>query len=192
MLFTSILITITISLLLYIILYSQINKIKKEYVKKDLTEEMKDIITAFTEEADKNITILENLVKQADDRIKKIKKYSVKSYDQNRKSIELNNDINEKILNEEAGYQNNKKNNDKENIKNNMDRNNNEKSKIIDNSKKIEDSEDLPKLNLGWEEKAYRMYENGFNIEEISNKLQKSIAEINFALKYIKLKKRLK
>lgn len=204
MLFTSILITLSLSLLLYIILYSQINKIKKEYVKKDLTEEMKDIITVFTEEADKSITILENLINEADKKAKELKRLSKKMPEKiTGKSEDKNNLKNQSYKNINNNSEENSDNEDINSIKNNVNNlknnikvDNNGKQNLIDNIKELNDNH-VNKIvsfspDTSWEELAYRLFENGFNVEEISLKLKKSVAEINFALKYIKLKKRLK
>ncbi|HQJ40098.1 MAG TPA: hypothetical protein PK449_00920, partial [Exilispira sp.] len=69
---TIILLTISVCLIFYFILNDKINKVKKEYVKNDLVSEMKDIISAFNEEADRNISILEDKIKQIDTKIKKL------------------------------------------------------------------------------------------------------------------------
>ena len=165
----------------------------------------------FTEEADKNITILEDLIKEADKKIKTLKKLKkelnsdkfIKSdkikkiTDDDKNNIKINNgakNIKDNInVVEEIKRDKNDKSIDSKYL-NDIDKilpniQNNVKTNSIDN-KNI--NEDFDLKNLSWEEKAFRMFENGFKPDEISIKLGKSIGEINFALKYIKLKKRLK
>jgi len=71
---TIIILSILICLVTYFILNEKINKIKKEYIKSDLISEMKEIITFFNQEADRNISLLEEKIKQIDNKIKKFER----------------------------------------------------------------------------------------------------------------------
>jgi len=71
---TVIIIAILICLIFYFVLNDKINKIKKEYVKSDLISEMQEIITYFNQEAERNITLLEDKIKEIDTKIKKFEK----------------------------------------------------------------------------------------------------------------------
>ncbi len=169
---TIIFLTILICLFTYFILNEKINKIKKEYVKNDLISEMKDIITYFNEEADRNITLLEEKIKIIDNKIKKLEK--------------LKKILNEKDLKNQSILE------DTENIVDN--------DQIIDREKeKVGNLNTLESNNIAkkaifenWQEQAYRLYTNGFNYEEIAEKLSKNVGEIQFAISYIDMKKRIK
>jgi DNA repair exonuclease SbcCD ATPase subunit len=152
MTFTIILLTISICLIFYFILNDKISKVKKEYVKNDLVSEMKDIISAFNEEADRNISILEDKIKQIDTKIKKLEKI--------KKSLEHYNlnEINIKDLEEEKE----------------------------ENKEKVDE-----KLDLNWQETAYKMFSNGFSVDEIAQKLGKLSGEVQFAISYYEMIKRI-
>jgi Tfp pilus assembly protein PilE len=71
---TIIIVAILICLVFYFILNDKINKIKKEYVKSDLISEMQEIITYFNQEAERNISLLEDKIKEIDTKTKKLEK----------------------------------------------------------------------------------------------------------------------
>jgi len=140
----------------YIIINNQISKIKKEYIKSDLIDEMKDLISVFTEEINNNIIIMEELISEADKRIKL-----------------LNN--NENMTSD---------------IKNITDTEINEKSYNIDNKSEIEEK-DID-YTFDWQEMAVNLFENGYSIDKISEKLSKSVQEIRFVIEFSRMKNELK
>lgn len=143
---TLITLSILICLVFYFILNDKINKIKKEYIKSDIISEIKEIVTYFNQEADRNINLLEEKIKEIDNKIKK--------YEKLKKSLE------EKYLIET-----------------------NKKSK-----KKIEPQPETGIMDKSWQQKAWTMFENGFTHEEIAEKLNKNVGEVQFAISYFDLK----
>jgi len=191
---TIIILSILICLVTYFILNEKINKIKKEYIKSDLISEMKEIITFFNQEADRNISLLEEKIKQIDNKIKKFERLNKsiiekKSKNQNTLEDSENISTSEKKLIKERLNDLNRINQDdfilQDSIRNSLDDDIDKKS-INKNNKKIDKSEKI------WQEKAYGMFSNGFSYEEIANKLNKNIGEIQFAISYIDMKKRIK
>lgn len=71
---TVLILAILVCTIFYFILNDKINKIKKEYVKSDLISEMREIIAHFNEEADRNINLLEEKIKEIDLKIKRLEK----------------------------------------------------------------------------------------------------------------------
>lgn len=147
---TAIIVSILICALFYLILNDKINKIKKEYIKTDLVSEMQEIITYFNEEADRNIGILEEKIKEIDSKIKKLEKLK-------------------KSLEEKHFIETNSK------VKNESRKNTTENAK--DNS---------------WQNQAYGMFSNGISADEIAEKLGKNVGEVQFAISYFDMKKRIK
>ncbi|HPC38479.1 MAG TPA: hypothetical protein PLF21_04120 [Exilispira sp.] len=143
---TLITLSLLICLVFYFILNDKINKIKKEYIKSDIISEIKEIVTYFNQEADRNINLLEEKIKEIDNKIKK--------YEKLKKSLE------EKYLIET-----------------------NKKSK-----KKIEPQPETGIMDKSWQQKAWTMFENGFTQEEIAEKLNKNMGEVQFAISYFDLK----
>ncbi|HQJ40567.1 MAG TPA: hypothetical protein PK449_03320, partial [Exilispira sp.] len=103
-------------------------------------------------EADRNISILEDKIKQIDTKIKKLEKI--------KKSLEHYNlnEINIKDLEEEKE----------------------------ENKEKVDE-----KLDLNWQETAYKMFSNGFSVDEIAQKLGKLSGEVQFAISYYEMIKRI-
>lgn len=147
---TAIIVSILICALFYLILNDKINKIKKEYIKTDLVSEMQEIITYFNEEANRNIGILEEKIKEIDLKIKKLEK--LKKSLEEKHFIETNNKV---------------KNESRKNITENAK----------DNS---------------WQNQAYGMFSNGISADEIAEKLGKNVGEVQFAISYFDMKKRIK
>lgn len=143
---TLITLSILICLVFYFILNDKINKIKKEYIKSDIISEIKEIVTYFNQEADRNINLLEEKIKEIDNKIKK--------YEKLKKSLE------EKYL-----IETNKK-----------------------STKKIEQQTETDIMDKSWQQKAWTMFENGFTHEEIAEKLNKNMGEVQFAISYFDLK----
>ncbi|MFN3411231.1 MAG: hypothetical protein ACK4YF_03630 [Exilispira sp.] len=152
---TVIVLTILICIVFYLILNDKINKIKKDYIKSDLISEMKEIITHFNEEADRNISLLEEKIREIDLKIKKLEKL--------KKSLE-----------------------EKELIETNKKLKSNNKTQKVNLSKNFEFNE-----IESWQDKAYGMFLNGISIDEIADKIGKNTGEIQFAISYLEMKKKL-
>ncbi len=78
---TIILINIIFFIIIYIVLNNKINQIKKEYIKNSLLDEMRDLITIFSDEVHHNVTIMEDLISQAEEKIKKFENFDIKYND---------------------------------------------------------------------------------------------------------------
>lgn len=194
---TIIIITLLICILFYLILNDKLNKIKKEYIKTDLISEIKEIVAYFNQEADRNINLLEEKIKEIDNKIKKLEK--------------LKKNLEESYLFEINKNQKNKKNNiSNENIYESnqiesIDNFEEYSEKVrkkdvrysIDNDKKskkhksIEEKIEKEENEYSWQKKAYGMFSNGFSYEEISKKLNRNVGEIQFAISYIDMKNRI-
>ncbi len=177
---TVIILTILICLVTFLILNEKINKIKKDYIKSDLVSEMNEIITYFNQEADRNISLLEEKIKQIDNKIKRLEKIK-KSLEEKKLKNQNKQEATENIyaFNSDSGYD--------------IELDSEKKNEIIKKNKDINKKQNRKNKNElnDWQEQAYGMFSNGFSIEQISLKLNKNIGEVQFAINYIEMKKRI-
>mgnify|MGYP001034678111 CR=1 FL=1 len=212
---TYVLLMIIFLLIFYLIIYNQINKIRKEYLKSDIIEEIREITEAFSNKANDYIVILEDLIKNAEkkkeelnliinyaEKINIVELLSQKKENKKYKNFkdiktennEINNDyeINSNYIDDQKDI---KDFNIKENLFNKEELNkddlynnkdlNNEYLKLNDNNFKETKNISLNQI----ENEVEALIKLGKSYEEIADLLKRPVSEIKLLYNIAKLKK---
>ncbi|MCX8058857.1 MAG: hypothetical protein N3A58_05540 [Spirochaetes bacterium] len=200
---TYVLIMIIFLLIFYLIIYNQINKIRKEYLKSDIIEEIRDITEAFSNKANEYIEILEDMIKNIELKEKELKNIINQAEKVNLINLLDNNKIKNwdlniekkqnEILDEKNGLEENTLFKVEETVNNEvlnfLDNNERRSKDYIKNGTKVENKKYSDNNKIELENEVNALIKLGKSFEEIAELLDKPVGEIKLLYNIIKLKK---